>query len=452
MRHPPGDSPQASIQVGRIAPISGYPRRTRGRSLVAMPRTILIVDDEDKIRLVLRRRLEAAGFRVVEASDGDEAWDLFEREPPDAIVTDLNMPRCNGQELLRRIRTCSDAAVIMFSASALPEDGFNARDAGADLFISSQGLDIADMVRRIMAKVEDREASSVPGELEQRLVGNSSAIQHLRRRIASLAPLRGPVLISGPVGSGRDTVARALHAFGGLGDTPFVRVDVHAESTDELLRGAGAIYLDNVQLLDLALQRAWASWLDRARDCRYQDAPRLFASAPDPYFLGLAIPFDSKLKEHLWASRVEIAALDDRCEDIPAIATMLIRRLGTTLGRHVELSDVCMEKLSECGWPGNIAELERTLERAIGSTQGARLGWETVELALAEIRAAEGTQGIDQAREAKRARDKARLLKLLRETGGNVSEAAKRYPCARPHFYRLMKKHGLSRDGTLRAR
>jgi two-component system response regulator GlrR len=225
-------------------------------------------------------------------------------------------------------------------------------------------------------------------------------------------------------------------------------VDVQATSTDRVPPEAGAVYLDHVHRLDPAHQRAWAAWLDGAREHQYRDAPRLLASAPDPHFSGLATPFDARLREHLWASRVEIPALDDHCEDIPAIATALIRRLATTLGRHVELSEVCVEMLGECGWPGNVAELERTLERAIGSTQGTRLGWETVEAALAEMRAAEGRRGVDQAREAKRAREKTRILRLLRETGGNISEAAKRYPCARAHLYRLMKKHGLDGNGA----
>ena len=104
--------------------------------------TILVVDDQLKPRRLLIDELEDAGFAVVEASDGEEAWDMFRRNPPELVITDMMMPKCDGLELLSRIRTHSEVPVIVFSGYGSVQTAAEAIKAGAQEFISSLDVEV----------------------------------------------------------------------------------------------------------------------------------------------------------------------------------------------------------------------------------------------------------------------------------------------------------------------
>ena len=104
--------------------------------------TILVVDDQPRARDLLGAELEDAGFDVLTAEDGDAGWETFCRQDPAVVITDMSMPRCDGIELLRRIRSRSDVPVIVFSGHGSVQSAADAFKAGADDFVNSLDLEI----------------------------------------------------------------------------------------------------------------------------------------------------------------------------------------------------------------------------------------------------------------------------------------------------------------------
>ncbi|GAG14000.1 unnamed protein product, partial [marine sediment metagenome] len=187
--------------------------------------TVLVVDDRARPRRALATELEDAGFAVVQAADGAEAWEQFRHHSPDVVITDMVMPRSDGLDLLSQIRSCSDVPVILFTARGSVESAATAFKAGADDFVSSPDVEVEGLVALVERAISGASPSLELGDLEQRLVGRSRAILRLREQISGLAPLRTPVLVSGEPGTGRDTVVRALHELGATADSELLEID-----------------------------------------------------------------------------------------------------------------------------------------------------------------------------------------------------------------------------------
>jgi DNA-binding NtrC family response regulator len=107
-----------------------------------MPHTVLVVDDQARARRALAAELEDAGFQVLEAGDGEEAWDCFQNERPDLVITDMVMPRADGLELLSRVRSRSETPVLIFTAYGSVESAVSALKGGAQEFVVSPDVEV----------------------------------------------------------------------------------------------------------------------------------------------------------------------------------------------------------------------------------------------------------------------------------------------------------------------
>ena len=188
--------------------------------------TVLIVDDQERARELLGAELREAGFSVVSAADGEEGWQTFCRTAPSVVVTDMAMPRCDGIELLRRIRSRSDVPVIVFSGHGSIEAAANAFKAGADDFVNSLDLEIDGLVSLVRQSAHAPHAPPSGVEIEQRLVGESTAIRRIRWQISGLAPLSAPVLATGEPGTGRTAAIQTMHELGSNSLTNVVEIKV----------------------------------------------------------------------------------------------------------------------------------------------------------------------------------------------------------------------------------
>src|SRR5262245_17046805 len=189
-----------------------------------MAPTILVADDQSSTRSHLAARLADAGFSVVEASDGEEAWEQFREHDPDLVLSDLRMPRCDGLELLERVRAQSAVPVILLTAYGDVPTAVRAMKRGAEEFLSFDGLDVNQLIERIRVLVRASEAGGIAAGLARHIVGASPAMQRVRERVAGLLKLRTPAVILGDPGTGRGHVARVLHDLGPEADDEFVHV------------------------------------------------------------------------------------------------------------------------------------------------------------------------------------------------------------------------------------
>ena len=405
-----------------------------------MRATVLVVDDRARPRRALATELEDAGFAVIEASDGVEAWDRFCQHAPDAVITDMVMPHSDGLDLLSRIRLRSDVPVILFTARGTVQSAATAFKAGADDFVSSPDVEVDDLV----ALVENAIAGARPSQdfphLEKRLVGKSRAMSRLRERISGLAPLRTPVLVSGEPGTGRDTVARALHEFGATAGGRLIRIDTGTFSSDGGLPECAAVYLDGIERFSTEAQSFWAERVTCAEAEGFRGEPRILASTSDPLtFRVCEEDTYQELRGALLRFALELPPLRELREDLPYIADALTKRIGGAVGRTIRLSSAARDFLATQRWPGNIRQLEQLLERAIAFSRGRQIRRQLVKELLMEAE-----DSLASIREQHAALERDALLQAIQQTGGNVTHAAEILGKSRASVYRLMEKHGLA--------
>jgi two-component system response regulator GlrR len=404
--------------------------------------TVLVVDDRARPRRALATELEDAGFAVVEASDGLEAWNRFCQHAPDVVITDMVMPRSDGLDLLGRIRSRSDVPVILFTARGTVQTAATAFKAGADDFVSSPDVEVDDLVALVQNAIAGERRSQDLPDLEKRLVGSSRAMSRLRERISGLAPLRTPVLVSGEPGTGRDTVVRALHELGATAGGELIRIDAGSFSPDRGVPECAALYLDGIEEFPTEAQSFWAECVDRAEAEGFHIGPRILASTAGPLTPNLREEDTyQELRAALLRFALEIPPLRALRDDLPDIADALTKRIGGAVGRTIRLSPAAREFLANQHWPGNVRQVEQLLERAVAFSRGRQIRRQLVKELLKEAE-----DSLTSIREQHAALERDALLRAIQQTGGNVTHAAEVLGKSRAAVYRLMEKHGLSRE------
>jgi two-component system NtrC family response regulator len=388
-----------------------------------MQGVVLVVDDRIRPRRALAVELEDAGFAVVQAADGAEAWKLFCRHAPDVVITDLVMPRCDGIELLTRIRARSDVPVILFTARGSVQAAATAFKAGADEFVASPDVEVEELVELVTTATGERRATREPPDLARRLVGRSEAATRIRERISGLIPLWTPVLVCGEPGTGHDTVALALHELGASAGGRFTRFEAASFSPRQELPSRGAVYLDGAERLPADGQAFWAERIVKAETSSFQPNLRVLASTTEHLLSRLRDgSYDAQLGTLLLRFAIDLPPLRDRAEDVCDIADASAAR----------------ELIAARRWPGNLRQLERLLERAVAFSRGRQIRRRVIEDLCADE---ERTLLAIREQHAYRERDA--LLRAIEATGGNISRAAERLGRSRGAVYRLLAKHGI---------
>ncbi len=404
--------------------------------------TVLVVDDQERARRLLGSELATAGFSVIEAADGEEGWASFCESQPEVVVTDMAMPRCDGIELLRRIRSRSDVPVIVFSGHGSVSSAADAFKAGADDFLDSLDMEIDDLVARVRQSAGSDQKPPSNDAIEERIVGGSPAISRIRWQIAGLAPLSTPVLVTGEQGTGRSLAIDTMHSLGATGSGTLRRFEAAAFVPADFADPGtiGAVHLADVERLTPDAQRYWAHRLARDERSSMPPALRLFASTAVPLPERVeAGRFDASLARALLRFQVEMPPLRERPGDVPTIARTLLGRIGRSVGRpRIQLSPAALETLAACKLPENIGQLERLLERAVAYSLGKRIRRQTIEDLMADLE-----RTVAGMREEHRLHERERLLETLQETGGNITHTAEILEKSRAAVYRLIAKHDI---------
>ncbi len=383
------------------------------RTIGAMKR-ILVVDDEENIRIVLRTFLRRSGYEVEVAAGGEEALGLIDSFGPDFVITDVRMPRASGLDLLSTLKAKgSDATVIVMSAYGSHEQALEAIQMGAYDYVSKPFA--PEEVLLCLRKAEEREAlrrenRALRREIQdaarfENILAKSQAMENIFRTIAKVADYKTTVLITGESGVGKELVARALHSRSSRKNGAFVAVNCGAipESLleSELFghkRGAftdaisdrkglfeeatgGTIFLDEIGEMPLSVQVKLLRVLEderirrlgESRDVQI-DVRIVTATHRDLTAEVKAGRFREDLFYRLNVLHVAVPPLRERKEDISLLVEYFIDRNNKRLG--TEISGVDSEArrlLYEYAWPGNVRELENTIERAMVLADGAQI-------------------------------------------------------------------------------
>ncbi|MEO6421087.1 MAG: sigma-54 dependent transcriptional regulator [Polyangiaceae bacterium] len=374
-------------------------------------RRVLVVDDEENIRLVLRTLLRKHGYEVEIAESGEAALTMVDSFGPDVILTDVKMPKMGGLDLLATLRAKQVAAtVIVMSAYGNIDLALEAMKAGAYDYVSKPFKQ--DEIVLALRKAEERESlrrenralkEQIRHENQyESILAKSPQMEEIFRTISKIAEFKTTVLIMGESGVGKELVAKAIHGRSNRKANPFVAINCGAIPENLLeselfghRKGAftdanadrrglfeeasgGTLFLDEIGELPLnlqvkllrALQEETIRRLGDTKDVKI-DTRIIAASHRDLGAEAKAGRFREDLYYRINVLPIFIPPLRARREDINLLIDHFVARNNARLGTHIRgLASDARKLLLEYAWPGNVRELENTIERAMVLADG----------------------------------------------------------------------------------
>jgi DNA-binding NtrC family response regulator len=448
---------------------------------------IAVVDDEELFRSWLSEHLGAAGYVVKEAATGGEALRLVAEESPTLMLLDLRLPDADGLELVTRLHEIDrDLVVVIVTAYGQVQTAVKAVKAGAYHFLEKP-VDLDDLLITVEKGLETRRLRREIAALrtEHRwqfasveFVGRSPAVHQLAENVEKVARTESAtVLLQGESGTGKDLVARAIHARSGRKDQPFLEINcttlpeqlVEAELfghergafTDarerkkglaELADG-GTLLLDEIGDMPLAAQAKLLRFLEDSKFKRLGgtiDIPvnvRVIAATNQDLNTAVAEgKFRSDLYYRLKVVDLYIPPLRERPEDCAPLALYFVERLARELKREpATLTPDTISVLEAYHWPGNVRELRNVLERALILEDTLKIRPQHLPVEIRGIAApAGGAERIVQLpADGFRMEDVERSVieQALTRTGGNVARSARLLGLSRDTLRYRMKKY-----------
>jgi two-component system nitrogen regulation response regulator NtrX len=451
--------------------------------------SILVVDDELGVRASLAGILGDEGYAVHAVETGEAALGALAARRFDLVLLDVWLPGADGLEVLARIREADgELPVVVISGHGTIETAVKAVRLGAQDFVEKP-LSLEKTLLAVRNALRRGRLESEVRALKQRLderyvmVGESPALRRLRAEIEQAAPSNGRALIFGENGTGKELVARAIHAGSLRAAGPFVEVNC-AAIPEELIeselfghvKGAftgalaarkgkfeladgGTLFLDEIGDMSLKTQAKVLRALQEQRiepvggagsvevDVRViaatnkdlEEEIRQGRFRDDLFFRLAVIPF-------------HVPPLRERREDIPLLARHFVEALAAEHGRRPRsLSPDALAALARLPWPGNVRELRNIIERLVIMTPGNVIERRHLPASLLEALPADGEAAPAAGEaaeagtlvEAREAFERAYILGKYRECGGNMSRTAEALGVERSNLYRKMKAYGL---------
>lgn len=446
---------------------------------------ILVVDDEESIRMMLRAVLEEEGYEIIEAADGPEAVKAVEQNRLDLILLDIRMTTMDGIETLTEIRKISPfVPVLMMTAYATVKTAVEALKAGAFEYLAKP-LDIEELKILVQKALEYYRLREENLTLKERLgsrfdfsriIGEGRKMKELFDFLAQVAPSEATVLILGESGTGKELVANAIHHNSPRTQQPFVKVAC-AALPETLLeselfgheKGAftgaiarregrfqaahrGTIFLDEVGEMSPAIQTKLLRVLQErefepvgsSRTVKV-DVRVIAATNKD---LGKEIKegrFRDDLFYRLNVIPIHLPPVRERKEDIPALANHFLSLYREKNKKEIkEISPKALDLLIRHDWPGNIRELENCLERAVIVARGELIAPADLPPAIQNLPAGKEDAEIPfPAGISLQEAEKALILKTLEDAGGNRSRAAEILGINRRTLQMKLKEYGM---------
>ena len=442
-----------------------------------MGRSVLVVEDDALMRSFIADVLDGAGYRVELAGDAEAALALLGREPFDLVITDLKMPGLDGLELLRRGKAVrAESRWVMITAHGSIGTAVDAMKAGASDFllkpfespeqlrlVAQRVLREADTETRVGLLVEEAGRDFPP----EGLIFAGAAMEALRSPVREVAPTTATVLLTGASGTGKEVIARVIHAWSPRRERPFV--PVHCAALAESLleselfgheRGAftgasaarkgrfemaegGTLFLDEVGEIAPAVQVKLLRVLqervvERVGGGRAVpvDVRVIAATNRDLRAMIAAGTFREDLYYRIDVFPLRLPSLAERPDAVLPLAGHFLARYAARFGKKVDrFSEAARGGLLHYGWPGNIRELQNVVERAVILARG--------EIDLGDLNL-ERPEPCPPAEGALRNLERETIERILRESGGNRRRAAEALGISLRTLQYRIKEYGLS--------
>jgi len=450
-----------------------------------MPDTLLLIDDEPRLRQVLARVLELEGYAVLTAPDARRGLEALREHAGEVLVilSDVKLPDGHGVALLPRYQAAAPGAeIILLTAHGTVPDGVQAMKAGAFDYLTKGDSDdqLLVVVARAMDKARLRRRVA---ELEQQvgqmhtfasLLGSSAALRQAKGLAERVAPTDSTVLLIGPTGAGKELFAQAIHQASPRRGQPFVAVNCAAFPRDLLeselfgyKKGAftgaladkkglleaangGTLFLDEIGELALEVQAKFLRVLENQEFTKLGDTKptrvdvRLVAATNrDLKAEAAAGHFRPDLYYRLSVFELAVPPLSARPADVAPLAAHFLAFFAAKLRKHLPgLDPDALARLQAYAWPGNVRELRNVLERAaILAPDNQPLTADDLPAEFHYLPAVAAPT--DPADRSLRAVEGRHIGLVLREAGGNKTEAARQLGIGVKTLYRKIEEFGL---------
>ncbi len=444
--------------------------------------SVLIVDDELIVRESLFHWFKKEGYTADTAPSGDAALEMLENESFDVLFVDMKMPGMDGLELVRQTRErYPDSSVVIITAYGSIDTAVTAMKKGASDYLLKPFK--PDQLSLVMEKIlhqkrMDSECRYLKGELDKRtrfdnIIGESAGMQQLYTMITDVAETDAPVLILGETGTGKELVAKAIHAKGSRKNSPFIPINC-GSLPDSLMeselfgftRGAftgahvgrkgyfevvegGTLFLDEIGEVSQRMQ------VDLLRVLEDKKITKIGETTPREVDFRLISATRQKLDRLIRTGTfrqdlffrinvitLEVPPLRNRASDIPLLMDHFLERYSSETNRQVDrVNPAAMEALICYDWPGNVRELENAVERAVVLSKSRTLTLADFGFLFQGGAPDDAHGSVSTLRQV----EKDHVTIILNRTGWNITRAAKILDVSRTTLHRIIRRNELEK-------
>ena len=420
--------------------------------------SIMVVDDENIVRESLYHWFAKSGHTVDTAASGFEALEKLEQVPFDILFVDIKMPGMDGIELLGKIKsTYPDTIVIIITAYGSIESAIKAMKAGAsDYLLKPFKPDYLSLVLEKVTRQQQLtdEYNFLKGHIERitrfdNIIGQSPPMQEIYNIIPDIAESDASILLTGETGTGKELIARAIHAKSPRAHCPFIAINCGAVPDSLLeselfghLKGAftdaaysrkgflevvngGTLFLDEVGEISPKMQ------IDLLRVLEEKQITRIGSSEPLNVDFRLISATRRNVEEaveqgdfredfyyRINVIRLHVPPLRERIEDTALLVNHFLQKYSQDTAKRVDhVSDETLEILKKYAWPGNVRELENAIERAVVLARSRTLTAADFSFLSPALRPAKGVRTLKEM-------ERAHILETLEDCAWNITRAA----------------------------
>jgi len=435
---------------------------------------LLIVEDDQSVRTTMVTCLELEGYAVEAVSSTREALDRLETQSYPIVISDIYLDERTGLDVMRTARrTNPDCLVILITGRGSMETVMAATEGGAFEYLAKpfEMAQMVDTIRRAEKSLgvqDEDEAASIDDLPDTEMIGSSPRMIEIYKTLSKVAPTDATVLIEGETGTGKELIARMIHANSKRGQQPFVPVDCGAIAPSLLeselfgtLKGAytgadrdrmgvfeagnnGTVFLDEIGDIDLGFQLKLLRFLQE-REIRPLGSSR--AKKVDVRVIAATnkdvqkLVDEAKFREDLWyrlnVVRLTVPPLCERASDIPLLVHYFLKRYNERYKLDTKLTDSGVKAMEEYSWPRNIRQLQHMMERLTILAPGGRIDDAAVRQSIDQM------DSRDHASDSLADTEAEQIRRVMAATNGNKSRAAKVLGIERKTLYRKLERMGL---------